>query len=99
MDTSIHPGRIPRYIRGRMFEEVVAYRMWFGDKFWPLVGKTPESIVQDARLSQIATAEQFSANTVELIVGTTPFNDQTLPQMLDQLRAAVSGDAPPIEPK
>ena len=99
VDTSNHPGRIPRYIRGRMFEEVVAYRMWFGDKFWPLVGKTPESIAQDARLNEVATIEQFSAKIVKLTVGATPFNDQTPPQILDQLRAAVYGDAPQNEPK
>ena len=61
VDTSTQPGRAP-FVRGRMFEEIVAHRMWFGDKFWPLVGKLPESMTQDARLNAAATVEMSSEN-------------------------------------
>ena len=98
VDTSTHPGRAP-FVPRRMFEEIVAQRLWFADKFWPLVGKLTESMAQDAHLNGAATVENFSETTIKLTVGATPFNDQTPPRLLNQLRAAVYGDAPPIGPK
>lgn len=84
VDTDHNPGR---YRLHQGYVETSAGYMWFGESFWPIIGKKPEGV-------QVALPEDVSFcfdKCWKLIAATGVFSDQNTSAIQDEIRRVIFG--------
>ncbi|WP_424942029.1 hypothetical protein [Aliiroseovarius crassostreae] len=84
VDTDNNPGR---YRLHQGYVEASAGYMWFGESFWPIVGKAPERIMSDLPKGVSLCLEKCWKLTAAYGV----FNDQSTSGIQDGIRRVVFG--------
>ena len=89
IDTSRNPGR---EIRCGNYWQAVGSQMWLSDGFWIVLGKTLADFRLDARFGHV---ERFDSDAIKISAALEPFSDESKREVMDALRQAVFGVAPP----
>jgi hypothetical protein len=90
VDVTKNPGRCIRRLGPNGYTEFVAAKMWFGESFWPLVGKTKDSFTLDPALG---TVSEVGHGVLRIEAADKPFDSVSQQDKLGALRLAIYGEA------
>lgn len=90
VDVTKNTGRRVNHVKPNRYTEVVAATMWFGETFWPRVGKAKDSFSLDPRLG---TVREVGSGVLNIVAADKPFDSVSQYEKLDALRVAIYGES------